>query len=132
VIRCLAPLEKRPDFDYNKVLFEVKKQNLLEEFETSKSPDTDKWVNDIKDLKKFSSSEEFDAICSVLKLENINDSEAFENWSIYGGRIDCFNKCLSYLSKIYPYPESKRFNLDLNNILERSSSSTPPPAAPST
>ena len=49
-LECLSPLQQREDFDYNAVAFEIRRQCLLEEFETSKAPDTDAWIQDIKEI----------------------------------------------------------------------------------
>jgi len=98
----LAPLEGTEGFDYNQVLFELRRQKFLELLEhQSLTPAVVELVDGLKALEKECSREEFNSLCYLLTLGKLTDHPDFRGWTPHKGRLECFEACQPYFEAIY-------------------------------
>jgi WD repeat-containing protein 47 len=100
--KFIAPLRSRSEFNYTKVLFEIRKQKFLEALENSESPNLQELVIALKEIESLSNKEEFNTLCYCLSLNKITDHPDYSNWDIWRGRQKCFSQCISFFSLIFP------------------------------
>eukprot|EP01022_Parablepharisma_sp_SALTPOND_P028474 TRINITY_DN71019_c1_g1_i1.p1 TRINITY_DN71019_c1_g1~~TRINITY_DN71019_c1_g1_i1.p1 ORF type:complete len:497 (+),score=67.21 TRINITY_DN71019_c1_g1_i1:1903-3393(+) len=100
----LNPLKIRQHFNYNRAIFELKRQQFLEDIECCHSDELDivGLLARAKDLQDKCSKEEFNSLCSYLTLPNLRDHPDFKDWSIEKGRMSCFENILELFKTIYP------------------------------
>jgi len=100
----LKPLKVRQHFNFNRALYELKRQQFLEDIECCHSDELDiaGLLSRAKELQDKCSKEEFNNLCSYLTLPNLRDHPDFKNWSVEKGRIACFEAILELLKTIYP------------------------------
>ena len=100
----LNPLKIRQHFNYDRAVFELKKQQFLEDIECCHSDELDivGLLSRAKDLQDKCTKTEFNNLCSYLTLPNLRDHPDFKNWSVEKGRMECFEKILELLKTVYP------------------------------
>eukprot|EP00826_Nyctotherus_ovalis_P014840 TRINITY_DN14172_c0_g5_i1.p1 TRINITY_DN14172_c0_g5~~TRINITY_DN14172_c0_g5_i1.p1 ORF type:complete len:468 (-),score=123.66 TRINITY_DN14172_c0_g5_i1:790-2193(-) len=115
----LNPLKIRQNFNYGRAIFELKRQQFLEDIEGCFSDELDivGLLARANDLQDKCTKEEFNNLCSYLTLPNLRDHPDFKNWSIEKGRVECFENILKLLKTIYPI-ESHDSKIKSNRLFE--------------
>ncbi len=83
-------------------MFEIKRQQFLEDIECCHSDELDivGLLARAKELQDKCTKEEFNTLCSYLTLPNLRDHPEFKHWSAEQGRIACFEKILELLKTV--------------------------------
>jgi WD40 repeat protein len=115
--KFISPLRSRPEFNYTKVLFEIRKEKFLEALENSESPNLQELVSALKEIESLSSKEEFNNLCYCLSLNKITDHPDYSNWDQWRGRFKCFEICLSFFSLIFPINPYVRSSVNIEDLL---------------
>jgi WD40 repeat protein len=115
----LNPLKIRQNFNYDRAIFELKRQQFLEDIEGCFSDELDLvgLLSRANDLQDKCTKEEFNSLCSYLTLPNLRDHPDFKDWSIEKGRVKCFDNILKLLRTIYPI-ESHESRIKDNRLFE--------------
>lgn len=105
----LSPLEEVISrTKYRECLFEIKKQFFMETIESDKS-EIEELVGMLTELSNLGvKEEEFQSLVNCLSLDNIQEDVQFQNWSILGGRLKCFEQIREYLKQAFPEMSSER------------------------
>ena len=109
----LKPLKVRQHFNYNRSLYELKRQQFLEDIECCHSDELDivGLLARAKEVQDKCTKDEFNTLCAYLTLPNLRDHPDFKNWSVEKGRIGCFENILELLKTVYPIESyGKRWN----------------------
>lgn len=101
------------------VLFEMRKQKFLELLDSqSLSPAVMELVENLKELESKCSREEFNSLCYCLTLDRVQgkgvevgwkigdvcgiiDHPDYVEWTVYGGRMNCFQSIKPHFDKIF-------------------------------
>lgn len=76
------PLRLKTDFNFNKVVFEIRKEYFLETLENSDSPNLQDLVNYLQELEALVDRDEFNALVYCLSLNKLSDHPEYANWNI--------------------------------------------------
>ena len=96
----LRPLKMRVNFQYDSVIFELRKQKFLELLE-NQVPDSTYLVSALKEIESMCSKETFHSLCYCLTLSKLNDHPDYQDWTVQKGRLECFEKAKAHLDLIY-------------------------------
>lgn len=98
----LSPLRRSP-FAHGKVAFELGKQHFLELLEARDgNVGVEALVVALKDLEGRCTQKEFHSLCFCLTLPSVCRHPDFTEWTVYRGRMWCFNAILQYLGAVFP------------------------------
>mmetsp|Transcript_12878 Transcript_12878/g.18816 ORF Transcript_12878/g.18816 Transcript_12878/m.18816 type:complete len:657 (+) Transcript_12878:11-1981(+) len=100
--KFINPLKSRSEDSHNKVVYLLRKERFLEALETSNDPKLDDLIGWLKEIESVAIREDYNNLCYCLSLNKITDSPEYKDWSLWGGRMGTFKKCLDYLGEIYP------------------------------
>jgi len=105
----LSPLEEVIQQNkYKECQFLIKKQLFMETIESDKS-EIEELVGMLTELSNLGvKEEEFKSLVNCLSLDNIQDDVQFQNWSILGGRLKCFEEIRENLKLAFPEISSER------------------------
>ena len=115
--KFISPLRSRSEFNYTRVLFEIRKERFLEALENSDSPNLQDLVTDLKEIESLSNKEEFNNLCYCLSLNKITDHPDYTNWDIWRGRQSCFDHCLNFFSLIFPITPYSKIPVSLEDLI---------------
>jgi WD40 repeat protein len=116
--KFIHPLKTRSEFNFKRVIFEVRKEKLLEAVESADNPNLQELVGTLKELESISTKEDFNKLCQLLSLNKLSDNVEYANWNIYTGRVNCFQECLNCLTEIYPVTPYETPDKSLEEFLE--------------
>ena len=84
----LQPLKLKKNFNYNAVVFELRKQRFLEMIDSNESYIT--YVKTLKELEGLWTKEEFNSLWYWLTISKLNDHPNYQNWTPQKGRFAAF------------------------------------------
>ena len=101
----VSPLEKKSqenDFDFQRVMFEIRKQRFLELVDgRDQAGAVDALTDGLKQLEGRCSKEEFNKLCYCLTLETLNDHPDYASWTPYQGRLECFTAVRTLFDRVF-------------------------------
>jgi exonuclease VII small subunit len=116
----LQPLKLKKNFNYNAVIYELRKQKFLEMVDKNESYVT--YVKALKGLEELWTKEEFNSLWYCLTISQLNDHPNYSNWTAQNGRFMTFEKAKKHLWSVFSNIENQKINLeaDLEELLKYS------------
>jgi len=88
---------------YNEVLFQLWRQRFLEMLDVSnEQSDLTQVTELLKSMEHLCPQESFHSLCYCLTLPSIQNHPDFTKWTVFGGRMNCFNTVVECLESIFP------------------------------
>ena len=101
----VQPLKKNMesnDFDFDRVMFEIRKQRFLELVDgRDQDGAVDALTVGLKSLEGRCSKEEFNKLCYCLTLETLSDHPDYKSWTPYQGRLECFSAVRTLFDRVF-------------------------------
>eukprot|EP00656_Telonema_subtile_P015249 TRINITY_DN1796_c0_g1_i4.p1 TRINITY_DN1796_c0_g1~~TRINITY_DN1796_c0_g1_i4.p1 ORF type:complete len:615 (-),score=138.68 TRINITY_DN1796_c0_g1_i4:686-2530(-) len=125
--KFIEPLKQSPKFDYDQVLFELRRQKFLELLDNQAlTPAVMELVDGLKELEGQCSQDEFNTLCYCLTLGSLKEHKDFKDWTPEKGRLECFEACAPYFEVIYgsrsnkiPVPQGRLLSLLRQSLLHQ-------------
>ena len=115
----LLPLKSNPIFDFSSTIYYLKLQKF---FETTEIESTNYDQNEIelqlKDIRNYSTEEQFKELLNLLNKNTIKEEEKYKNWTINRGRLKTFEKIRELMGVIYPINKEKEKIIKDNLLID--------------
>ena len=104
----LLPLKSNPLFEFSSAIYFLKLQKFFEATETdSSSYDQNEIELQLKDIRNYTTEEQFKEVLNLLNKNSIKDDPKYRNWTVSGGRLKTFEKIRELFGNIYPINKEK-------------------------
>ena len=115
----LFPLKTNSLFDFSSAIYALKLQKFFETTETDSSNYNQNEIElQLKDIKNYSTEEEFKELLNLLNKNSIREEQKYKNWTINRGRLKTFEKIRKLLEVIYPVNKEKEKNIKDNLLID--------------
>jgi len=117
--KFIEPLKKRSAGSFKHVLYCLRQQKFLETVENEASPDVNELSQQLQELEEVGTKEQIMVLCAVLQLNKITEHADFEGWTVWSGRLNCFNDCLKSLKEVYSIEEQFTVKETLTDLMAK-------------
>lgn len=117
--KFIEPLKKRSSESFKQVLYCLRQQRFLETIEHEGNPDVNQLCQMLQEIEEVASKEQVMVLCAILQLNKITEHSDFEEWTVWAGRLNCFNSCLKSLKDVYSIEEQRPAKALLPDFVEK-------------
>ena len=115
----IFPLKTNTIFDFTSAMYTLKLQKFFEATETDSINYDQKEIElQLKDIRNYSTEEQFKDLLNLLNKNSIKDEPKYKNWTINGGRLKTFEIIRELLGVIYPINKEKEKNIKDNLLIK--------------